>query len=110
MIPSCPEEKLRVWEPDDSIRAVARELGCSLFTASLMSMRGVKPDTSELEAKLWIKPDLDYWMDQVDIGAASASAARLWSSVSEDSNIVVYGDYDVDGISATTFMLELAML
>jgi single-stranded-DNA-specific exonuclease len=49
-------------------------------------------------------------MEKVDLGADSAAAARIWSTVSEASSIVVYGDYDVDGIAATTFMLELAML
>ncbi|MDR1651926.1 MAG: DHH family phosphoesterase, partial [Synergistaceae bacterium] len=110
MIPSCPEEKLRVWEPDDAIRSIAGEFGCSLFTASLLSMRGVKPDNGENEIKRWMKPDISYWVDQLDLGKASGAAAGLWSSISESSSIVVYGDYDVDGISATTFMLELAML
>jgi single-stranded-DNA-specific exonuclease len=110
LIPSCPEEKLRVWEPDDSIRAVAKEASCSLFTASLLSMRGIKPGSNVLDLKRWIKPDLEYWMDRVDLGTGSADAVKLWSSVSKNSSIVVYGDYDVDGISATTFMLELAIL
>jgi single-stranded-DNA-specific exonuclease len=57
-----------------------------------------------------MKPELDYWMEQMDIGNGSAAAARMWASVSKESSIVVYGDYDVDGISATTFMLELALL
>jgi single-stranded-DNA-specific exonuclease len=71
-------------------------------------MRGVKPGGGEPDARRWIKPDLSYWMEKIDIGAASLTAARLWSSVSSDSSVVVYGDYDVDGISATAFMLGLA--
>ena len=110
MIPSCTEEKLRFWETCDSVRSVAREANCSLFTASLLSMRGVTPGEGARGAKRWIKPDLSYWMDKVDLGNSSAEAARLWSSVSENSSVIVYGDYDVDGISATTFMMELAVL
>ena len=110
MIPSCPEEKLNVWEPDSLTRTMAEEASCSLFTASLLSMRGVKPGACCTDVKRWIKPDLVSWMENVDLGAASCTAASLWSSVSENSSIVVYGDYDVDGISATAFMLELAML
>jgi single-stranded-DNA-specific exonuclease len=110
LIPSCLEEKLRLWEPGDTMRSMAREVRCSLFTASLLSMRGVKPGECRVDATRWMKPDLSYWMDRIDIGAASQAAARLWSSVSERSFVVIYGDYDVDGISATSFMLELAML
>ena len=110
MIPSCTEEKLRFWDACDSVHSVAREAGCSLFTASLLVMRGVKPGDGASREKRWMKPDLSYWMDRVDLGSASADAVRTWSSVSENSYVVVYGDYDVDGISATAFMLELAML
>jgi single-stranded-DNA-specific exonuclease len=73
-------------------------------------MRGFKPGATPGDARRLMNPDLAHWMEQVDLGASSAAAARLWSSISETSSIVVYGDYDVDGISATTFMLELAML
>ena len=89
MIPSCLEERLRVWEPDDSVRNVAKEANCSVFTASLLSMRGVKPGMPAAEARRWMKPELDYWMEQVDIGNSSDVAARMWSSVSSESNIVV---------------------
>jgi single-stranded-DNA-specific exonuclease len=73
-------------------------------------MRGVGEDSSQEEKRNWVKPDLDYWMDQADLGRGSDDACKIWSTVSENSNIVVYGDYDVDGIASTTFMLELAML
>lgn len=89
---------------------IAREFDCSHFMASLLWMRGIDPDTAQMERRNWIAPDLEYWLDRVDLGAASQKACRLWSSIQEGSNVVVYGDYDVDGIAATTFMMELALL
>ena len=110
MIPSCSEEKLRVWEPDGSIEHLARKLNCSSFMASLLWMRGVDAQTLGRERDKWIAPDLSYWLDNVDLGADSGKARDLWSGIGEGDNVVVYGDYDVDGIAATASMMELALL
>ena len=109
MIPSCHIDHLQVWEPHGSVLSLAREFKCSPFLASLLWMRGVDADSPSSEMKKWVSPDLDYWIDSVDLGANSQKASRLWSGISEGSNVVVYGDYDVDGIAATTFMMDLAL-
>jgi single-stranded-DNA-specific exonuclease len=110
LIPSCLEEKLRVWAPDGSMEHLARKLNCSSFMASLLWMRGVDPVASSCERKKWISPELAEWLDNVDIGAASQKARDIWTGIGEGDNVVVYGDYDVDGIASTTFMMELALL
>jgi single-stranded-DNA-specific exonuclease len=99
-----------LWEPNGSIGGIAREFRCTDFMASLLWMRGVGEGSHQDERLKWVKPDLGYWMDRIDLGSGSAAAREIWSTVSENSNIVVYGDYDVDGIASTTFMIELAML
>jgi single-stranded-DNA-specific exonuclease len=109
VIPSCSEEHLRVWEPDDSIGRIAQEFECSQFAASLLRMRGVDCVSAREDRRRWISPDLDYWMSMVDLGDASEKARDLWSGIGEGSNVVVYGDYDVDGIASTTFVMELAL-
>ncbi|MDL2264577.1 DHH family phosphoesterase [Synergistaceae bacterium OttesenSCG-928-I11] len=109
MIPSCTEEKLRLWEPDDAVERMARELRCSSFLASLLWMRGVEPDKAAAEKAWWVSPELEYWMEHVDLGRDSSRACAVWSSLPEGANVVVYGDYDVDGIAATTFMMDLAL-
>ena len=110
MIPSCPEEKLKVWAPDGSMEHLARKLNCSSFMASLLWMRGIDEGSAQSERKKWINPDLAAWLDSVDLGEGSQKARDIWSGVKEGDNVVVYGDYDVDGISSTTFMMELALM
>jgi single-stranded-DNA-specific exonuclease len=73
-------------------------------------MRGVDTLATDREKKKWIAPDLSCWLDSVDLGADSSKARDLWSGLGEGDNVVVYGDYDVDGIAATAFMMELALL
>jgi single-stranded-DNA-specific exonuclease len=89
---------------------LARKLNCSSFMASLLWVRGVDTQAPDREREKWIAPDLSGWLDNVDLGADSCKARDLWSGVSEGDNVVVYGDYDVDGIAATAFMMELALL
>ncbi len=110
MIPSCSEEKFRIWQPDELTENIADAFRCSPFLASLLRMRGIAPDTLSHEKKRWILPDLDSWLDGVELSADCGRARSLWSAVGEGSNVVVYGDYDVDGIAATTFVMELAIL
>lgn len=110
MIPICGEDRLRLWEPDALAQRMAFDLRCSGFLASLLWMRGVTLEDASTEKKKWISPDLEYWMDTLDLGPGSDKAKALWGSLGEGSSVVVYGDYDVDGIASTTFMMELALL
>jgi single-stranded-DNA-specific exonuclease len=110
LIPSCSEEKLRVWAPDGSVEHFARKLNCSSFMASLLWMRGIDADDAPCEGEKWINPDLGAWLERVDLGKASRPARDIWSGIKEGDNVVVYGDYDVDGIASTTLMMELALL
>jgi single-stranded-DNA-specific exonuclease len=110
LIPSYSEGRFRIWEPDESVGGIARECGCSLFVASLLKLRGADCSPTQDGIRKWMSPDLDYWLTQIELGSASERAYDLWSKVGKGSNVVVYGDYDVDGIASTTFMLELAML
>ena len=97
-------------EPDSSVDALAREFNCSDLMASMLWMRGVSPDAPSSVVSGHITPDLTHWLSAADLGEDSAKACRLWSAVGEGSKVLVYGDYDVDGIAATTFMMELALL
>jgi single-stranded-DNA-specific exonuclease len=88
----------------------ARKLNCSSFMASLLWMRGVDADAASCEREKWINPDLGAWLERVNLGDASLAACDIWSGIKEGDSVVVYGDYDVDGIASTTFMMELALL
>lgn len=109
MIQSCTEDALRLWDPDDEISKIADDLQCSRLAASLLWMRGAAhDDVADIKAK-WLSPELDHWLDKLDLGPGSSKASALWRSLSDKSTVVVYGDYDVDGIAATTFMMDLAL-
>ena len=48
-------------------------------------------------------------LDSLDLGETNSLAVDVFRSLNERSDVVVYGDYDVDGISATAWLLEMAL-
>lgn len=72
-------------------------------------MRGVSSDADASEISSWLSPDIDRLLGELDLGEQNTRASELFRGLTSSSNVVVYGDYDVDGISATTLAMEMAM-
>ncbi|MCR4818069.1 MAG: DHH family phosphoesterase [Fretibacterium sp.] len=107
---TCRDSNLRLYEIDDSARNLARCVPCSELAAMVLEMTRISsgdtpPDTAWVQE--WIRPEFDKLMDSMDLGSASAAARELWNSRSSFGNILVYGDYDTDGISATVLAMEI---
>lgn len=61
------------------------------------------------EIEDWLSPHLPFLLEKLDLGADNDKAAELIRALSPNSNVVVYGDYDVDGISSTAVAMELVL-
>lgn len=72
-------------------------------------MRGLAPDAPPSEINNWLTPDMESLLGGLDLGASNSKAAELLRGLTDESDVVVYGDYDVDGIAATTLAMELVM-
>lgn len=72
-------------------------------------MRGISSDADASEINSWLSPDIDRLLEELDLGEKDSRASELFRNLTSTSNVVVYGDYDVDGISATTLAMEMAM-
>jgi single-stranded-DNA-specific exonuclease len=58
-------------------------------------------------AQAWLKPRFEELMDALNLGTASLEAAKKWRSKCSLGNVVVYGDYDVDGVASTVLAMEI---
>lgn len=67
----------------------------------LLAARGV---SSVEEARAFLKPDADMLRDPALLPGAPEAARVLRDAVAAGERICVYGDYDVDGVSATSIM------
>lgn len=91
---------------EDAERSLAGELGVSRLTARVLVARGL---TSAEEARAFLTPSLARdWADPLCIPGMGEAADRLEIALDRHETIAVFGDFDVDGMSATC-LLTLAL-
>ena len=75
----------------------------------MLEMRGVTSEASDEEINSWLAPDLHKMLDSLDLGTGCLPAADTIRGIKDGADVVVYGDYDVDGISSTAIAIEIAL-
>ena len=80
---------------------LAADLSLSHTFASLLANRGF---SNSLEVQEFLQPSLGRLLDAFGMRDMDLAVARIWKAVDEREPILVYGDYDVDGITATSLL------
>lgn len=92
---------LAAADPAASAR-LAEELQVPSFIASTLVVRGF--DTAD-KARAFLSPSLDRdWRDPYEMRHMDAAVDRIAGAVRDGERILVFGDFDLDGVSATTLM------
>ena len=107
MLSTCMDSNLRLYEIGESTRSLARRVPCSELAAMVLEMQQAERAPDPRWVKNWMNPQFDGLMSALDLGAASSRAGEKWRSKSSFGNVLVYGDYDTDGISATVLAMEI---
>jgi single-stranded-DNA-specific exonuclease len=84
--------------------ALARQLGSSVTFADLLHRRG-RVDGEELGR--WLDPKLAHLTPPEGMADLGAAAERIGRAIRRAEPICVFGDYDCDGITATTIVTEV---
>ena len=88
--------------PDSQkVRALSKALGVESTLAKLLVQRGI--ETFEA-AKAFFRPSLDQLHDPYLMQDMDLAVARIESAVQQGQNILVYGDYDVDGTTSVSLL------
>lgn len=89
--------------PDVSARAVefSQRIGTTPFTAALLLHRGIASDE---EARNFLHPEKQPFYDPFLMKDMEKAVSRIERAIQAKERIVVYGDYDVDGITATSLL------
>ncbi len=82
-----------------AIETLAAELGITPLTARLLYHRGY---TTKASAELFLENDERVWHDPFLMTDMEPAVARTLSAVQNGEHIVIYGDYDVDGVTSVT--------
>lgn len=90
-------------ENRERIAELASALGVSDVFAGLLVSRGI---TDPAEAKAFLYPSVSALEDPFVLSGMREAVDRVRSAIEEHEKIVVYGDYDCDGITATSILYD----
>ena len=94
--------RARAWRPvpvdADAVVALADATGVSSVVARILLVRGIS--TPE-EVERFLEPDLERdWLDPGVIPGMTEAAERVATAIRSGERVVVFGDFDLDGISS----------
>ena len=97
------KKRWKIKEVSDtySVRALADSLNISEVLARLLIQRDIK---NFADAKYFFRPTLDSLHDPFLMDGMEEATTRLIEALTENQLICIYGDYDVDGTSATAVL------
>ncbi len=90
--------------PADEVEALSKNAGVSRVLAELLVRTGVR---EAADAALFLQPTLGSINDPFLLRNLEAGAARLCRALANREEIVVLGDYDVDGVSSTALLVTV---
>jgi single-stranded-DNA-specific exonuclease len=95
----------RVWRfaphDVDAVQALAKQCGISAVVARLLLQRGI---TAPDAVSAFLKPKLSELRNPALLPGMEAATERIMASVRAGEPIVVYGDYDADGMTSTSIL------
>jgi len=92
----------------ERIAALVRAANLSPVVASLLVCRGI---SDPRRAQQFLSPKLSTLHDPDDLPGCVEAARRIQAAIASRRRIVIYGDYDVDGITGTALLfLAITML
>jgi single-stranded-DNA-specific exonuclease len=86
---------------EEKINNLAQALNVEDFVATLLVQRGI--ETFE-DAKGFFRPSLDHLHDPFLMKDMDKAVARIEVAIANQENILVFGDYDVDGTTAVSLV------
>ncbi|HEY2155456.1 MAG TPA: single-stranded-DNA-specific exonuclease RecJ [Isosphaeraceae bacterium] len=92
--------KIRPFDAD-RVGALTREAGLSPLVAQLLLNRGVADAAT---ARTFLDARLTSLHDPATLPGAVEAAERIAAAIREGRKIVIYGDYDVDGVCGTSLL------
>ncbi|MBP5301074.1 MAG: DHH family phosphoesterase [Victivallales bacterium] len=98
------EQENRIWEftqpAPQVISSLMEEASVSRPIGLVLAARGISPEN----VQAFLHPSLDSLGDPYLLPGTKAAAKRLWEAIQQNQRIMIHGDYDTDGITATALL------
>lgn len=90
-------------QPDEQVKEIQEQCQIPPILANLLVARGL---TNAHDAQLFLKPQLQQIQLPNQLHDMEKAVKRIRKAINEGQKITVYGDYDADGMTATSIMFE----
>ncbi|MEW6672091.1 MAG: single-stranded-DNA-specific exonuclease RecJ [Thermodesulfobacteriota bacterium] len=87
----------------DAVANLRRLLNCTFITATLLVNRNLVKET---EVRRFLNTSLTQLRSPLEMAGMGSALERIVTAVELGQKILIFGDYDVDGITATATLLE----
>lgn len=89
------------WEGAEDL---ARRLGVSKTIAQILYNRGIKDFDAAIS---FLRPNLSNIIEPEEIPDLIEATERIYKAIKEKEKIIIYGDYDVDGITGAAILWQV---
>ena len=97
----------KIWEIQatdaETVAQTARLIDCHPAVASLLIQRGLD---SEKNIQAFLQPSLHHLRPPFSITGMTEAVERIGRAILNAEKILIFGDYDVDGVTATTLLYQ----
>ena len=98
------EKHWNIKTPDtDLVTRLSRSLQCHPITAALLINRNIQ---SEKEASEFLNVSLNNLRSPFDLKDMESAVERIYKAITHHENILLFGDYDVDGVTSTAILMD----
>ncbi len=84
------------------VGTLTRQIGCSPLLARLLAIRGIR---TEAQARRFLSPSFSQLTPPLEMAAMDAAVDRIRCALDAGERILVFGDYDADGVTATALLV-----
>jgi single-stranded-DNA-specific exonuclease len=100
---TAARERITVRKVDEAtVDRLAAELGIPQIAARILVARNL---TDAQSCQHFFRPSIDAFLDPFRFADMETAVARILKAVDRGEKIVIYGDYDVDGITGTAMLI-----
>ncbi|MBW2568724.1 MAG: single-stranded-DNA-specific exonuclease RecJ [Deltaproteobacteria bacterium] len=94
----------QILQPNtNSVEKISKSLKCSPVMANILVNRKI---LSPNDARAFLNPSLNNMRPPCSMKDMDAAVKRTYLAITSHEKILIFGDYDVDGITATTILYE----
>ena len=98
------KKQWQILQPDqESVQKICALVKCNPIIATILVNRNI---ISPAEALNFLKPSLNNIRPPFSIKDMEAAVRRIVAAIAGNEKILIFGDYDVDGITATTILFK----